>query len=61
MSLKAKLLKNSTIKETSILTDSIIYNNKVETPTTVPMINVGLSGKVDGRVGRWFYHDRWSI
>lgn len=48
MSLKAKLLKNSTIKETSILTDSIIYNQKSELSTPVPMINVALSGKVDG-------------
>lgn len=47
-SLRDRLLKNSTIKETSILTDSIIYQKGIEVPTPVPMVNVALSGKLDG-------------
>lgn len=43
-----KLLKNSTIKETALLTDSKIYGKKDMIPTEVPMINVALSGKIDG-------------
>lgn len=48
MSLREKLVKNSTIKQTSMLTDSIIYAEKDLIPTDVPMINVALSGSVDG-------------
>lgn len=48
MSLKDKLLKNSTIKHTSTLTDSKIYGKKDIIPTSVPMINVALSGTLDG-------------
>lgn len=43
-----KLKKNSQIKETAILSESKIYGHKTETTTNVPMINVALSGKVDG-------------
>ena len=50
MSLKEKLLKNSTIEYTDILTDSKIYSKKDMIPTTVPMINVALSGTVDGGI-----------
>jgi RecA/RadA recombinase len=48
MSLKEKLIKNSTIDFTSTLADSKIYTKKDIVPTTVPMINVALSGSVDG-------------
>jgi hypothetical protein len=48
MSLKERLLKNSTIKNTSVLTESKIYNQKDKITTSVPMINVALSGEVDG-------------
>ena len=50
MSALEKLKKNSTIKESSIITKSEIYND-AETdfvPTDVPMINVALSADVDG-------------
>ena len=50
MSLKEKLLKNSTIEYTDILTDSKIYSKKDMIPTTIPMINVALSGTVDGGI-----------
>lgn len=48
MSLKERLIKNSTIDHTALLTDSKIYSNKDMIPTSVPMINVALSGKIDG-------------
>ena len=48
MSLIDKLQKNSTIKMTSTLTNSKIYGKKDMVPTDVPMINVALSGKIDG-------------
>lgn len=50
MSLKDKLIKNSTLEFTSTLQDSKIYSKKDMIPTSVPMINVALSGTVDGGV-----------
>ena len=50
MSLKDKLIKNSTIDYTSTLTDSKIFTKKDIIPTPVPMINVALSGTVDGGI-----------
>jgi RecA/RadA recombinase len=50
MSLKDKLIKNSTIDMTSTLTDSKIYTKKDVITTPVPMINVALSGTVDGGI-----------
>jgi RecA/RadA recombinase len=48
--LKSRLIKNSTIDMTSTLEDSKIYTKKDMIPTTVPMINVALSGTVDGGI-----------
>ena len=48
MSLKEKLIKNSTIAFTATLEDSKIFTKKDVIPTTVPMINVAFSGSVDG-------------
>lgn len=48
MSLKDKLLKNSTIDLTSTLENSKIYLKKDMIPTTVPMINTALAGRIDG-------------
>jgi len=48
MSLKEKLIKNSTIAFTATLEDSKIFTKKDVIPTTVPMINVALSGSIDG-------------
>lgn len=50
MSLKDKLIKNSTISLTDTLTDSKIFTKKDMVPTSVPMINVALSGTVDGGI-----------
>ncbi len=40
MSLKAKLIKNSTIEETAILNDSKIFGKKDIIQTPIPMVNV---------------------
>ena len=48
MSLVDKLKKNSTIKESSVLTDSKFFNTKDLIQTSVPALNVALSGKLDG-------------
>jgi RecA/RadA recombinase len=47
-SLLDKLKKNSTIKESSILEKSKFFTEKDMIPTNVPMINVALSGNLDG-------------
>jgi RecA/RadA recombinase len=48
MSLIDRLIKNSTIKDSSIMTESKIYDKKDMVRTSVPMINVALSGSIDG-------------
>jgi len=50
MSLKEKLIKNSTIEFTATLDKSKIFTKKDMVQTTVPMINVALSGSVDGGI-----------
>jgi hypothetical protein len=50
MSLRDKLLKNSTLEHTSLLETSKIYSKKDIIPTLVPMINVALSGSIDGGI-----------
>ena len=48
MSLLDKLKKNSTIKDSAILSKSKFFNEKDMIPTSVPMVNVALSGHLDG-------------
>jgi RecA/RadA recombinase len=48
MSLLDKLKKNSTIVDTATLKSSKIYGKKDIVTTAVPMINVALSGHIDG-------------
>ena len=43
-----KLRKNSTVKETDILADSKFFTAKDMIPTTVPAINIALSGQING-------------
>ena len=43
-----KLKKNSTIKDTSILTESKFFTTKDLIQTSVPALNVALSGRLDG-------------
>jgi RecA/RadA recombinase len=47
-SIMDKLKKNSKIKETSILSNSKFFTQKDMVPTDVPMINLALSGSLDG-------------
>ncbi|CAB4222701.1 recombinase A [uncultured Caudovirales phage] len=48
MSILDKIKKNSTIKESAILSKSKFFTDKDMIPTAVPIINVALSGKLDG-------------
>jgi RecA/RadA recombinase len=48
MSLLDKLKKNSTVKETAILANSKFFNKKDMITTSVPAINIALSGKLTG-------------
>ena len=47
-SLLNKIKSNSTIRETDILTESKFFNEKDLIQTSVPAVNVALSGKLDG-------------
>ena len=47
-SLIEKIKKNSTIRETAVLSDSKFFNDKDLIQTSVPAVNVALSGKLDG-------------
>jgi RecA/RadA recombinase len=48
MSVMDKLKKNSKIKSSAVLSESVFFSDKEMTPTEVPMINVALSGDPDG-------------
>ena len=48
MSIMDKLKKNSKLKNTEVLSESKFFNEKDMVPTSVPMVNVALSGSIDG-------------
>lgn len=48
MSIMDKLKKNSKLKATEVLSESKFFNDKDMVPTEVPMVNVALSGSIDG-------------
>ena len=48
MSIMDKLKKNSKIKSTETLSQSKFFTEKESVPTHVPMVNVALSGDIDG-------------
>ena len=48
MSILDKIKKNSTIKDSAILSESKFFRKKDMIPTSVPIINVALSGRLDG-------------
>jgi|TARA_R110000803_G_scaffold46198_14_gene97117 RecA/RadA recombinase len=50
MSLISKLKKNSKLKHTEVLSQSEFFATKVAIPTDVPMLNVALSGDLDGGI-----------
>jgi RecA/RadA recombinase len=49
-SIMDKLKKNSKLSHTEVLSESKFFNEKDMVPTDVPMVNVALSGSVDGGV-----------
>jgi RecA/RadA recombinase len=48
MGILDKIKKNSTIKDSAILSESKFFKKKDMIPTSVPIINVALSGRLDG-------------
>ena len=48
MSVLEKLKKNSNIKETSVLAESKFFTDKDLIPTSIPVVNIALSGRLDG-------------
>ena len=48
MSVMDKLKKNSTLKHTEVLSKSKFFTEKDMVSTSVPMVNVALSGSIDG-------------
>jgi hypothetical protein len=48
MSLLDKIKKNSSIKDSAILSKSKFFTEKDMIPTSIPMVNVALSGKLEG-------------
>ena len=48
MGIMDKLKKNSKIKTTEVLQDSVFFQEQDVVVTEVPMVNVALSGDVDG-------------
>jgi RecA/RadA recombinase len=48
MSILEKIKKNTTIKDSAILAQSKFFTRKDMVPTSIPIINVALSGRMDG-------------
>jgi len=48
MSILEKLRKSSTVKESDVLSDSKFFEKKDMIPTAIPMLNVALSGSLEG-------------
>lgn len=48
MSILDKIKKNSTVKESAVLAQSKFFTKKDMIPTSIPIINVALSGRLDG-------------
>jgi RecA/RadA recombinase len=48
MSILDKIRKNSTIKDSAVLSQSKFFTKKDMIPTSVPAINIALSGRLDG-------------
>jgi RecA/RadA recombinase len=50
MGVMDKLKKNSRVSETATLADSQFFSQNDQIPTDVPMVNVALSGRIDGGI-----------
>jgi RecA/RadA recombinase len=48
MSLLDKIKKNSTVKDTAVLSQSKFFTKKDMIPTSIPAVNIALSGRLDG-------------
>jgi len=48
MSILDKIRKNTTIKDSALLSESKFFKKKDMIPTSIPAINIALSGKLDG-------------
>ena len=48
MSILDKIKKNTTIKDSAVLANSKFFTKKDMIPTSIPVINVALSGRLDG-------------
>ena len=48
MSLLDKIKKNSTVKDTAVLANSKFFTKKDMIPTSIPAVNIALSGRLDG-------------
>lgn len=48
MSILDKIKKNTTIKDSAVLANSKFFTKKDMIPTSIPIINVALSGRLDG-------------
>ena len=48
MSILDKIKKNSTIKDSALLSESKFFKKKDMIPTSIPAINIALSGRLDG-------------
>ncbi len=46
----SKLKKNTTIKDTEVLSKSIFFTKFEAIPTEVPAMNIALSGRLDGGI-----------
>jgi hypothetical protein len=49
-SLRDRLVKNTRIKETRVMKESEFFNERDMTPTDIPIMNLALSGRVDGGI-----------
>lgn len=45
-----KLLKNSTVKFSSVLSESVMFNDKDVIPTDIPIFNIAFSGSMTGGI-----------
>ena len=45
-----KLLKNSTVKFSSVLSESVMFNDKDIIPTDIPIFNIAFSGSLSGGI-----------
>lgn len=45
-----RLKKNSTVKDTALISESAVYHDRESIPTDIPILNLALSGRFDGGI-----------